>query len=368
MLSFFRHIRQKLIGEKRLRNYLLYAFGEIVLVVIGILIALQINNWNLNRQKQALFHNSLEQLYNSIKIDTESLIFGIEYTKNQVALIDSLLKDPQIFTPEQLPMILYYLDQDFNIEQHNLETGYLISTLQYNPQDPRQREIAKELTSYSSFHTQGHNNLERELTTLLESHNIPNPNPSFGFSSYDNFNEVDTSFYNENDLETTARLMATEKVRALLLSLKAEKSFRVDVEYSTFLNDGVSILNLIKDYNPDVRLLYKNVGILGSAFRTGWDKSVPMKLTDAEKQVWELDVFLNEGDVKFRTRDSWLVNWGGKDFPKGKTIYFGDNINVEKGYYHVQINLLENTYEFTRKDEKAAQGIKVREGVVNKFK
>lgn len=352
MVTFFRHIRQRLIGEKRLRKYLLYATGEIILVVIGILIALQINNWNLNRQKKLLFNNSLEQLYNSIKIDTESLVFAIEYTKDQVSLIDSLLKDPQIFTPEQLPIILYYLDQDFNIEQHNLETGALINTLQYNPQDPRQREIAKELTSYSSFHSQGRNNTNRELTNLLGSHNIPNPNTSFGFSSYDDFREVDTTFYKKQDLETTANLIKTEKVRALLLSLKAQKEFRVDVEYFTFLNDGLSMLNVIRNYNPDVKLLYHNVGILGSAFPTGWDKSIPMELTNSEKQIWEADVFLNDGDVKFRTRDSWLVNWGGKDFPKGKTIYFGDNIEVKKGYYHVVLNLIDNTYEFTKKAKK----------------
>ena len=368
MLSFFRYIRKKLLGEKRLRGYLFYAIGEIVLVVIGILIALQINNWNLGKQKEALFYNSLEQLYNSIKIDTEFLSFGIEYTTDQVSLIDSLLKNPQLFTPEQLPIILYYLDQDFNIEQHNLETGYLISTLEYNPQDSRQRAIAKELTSYASFHNQGHHYLEKELTTLLKSYNIPNPNPSFGFSSFDNFNEVDPEFYNPENLTATANLLTTGKVRALLLSLRAEKKFRVEVEYSTLLNDGVSILKLIKEYNPEVRLLYKNVGILGSAFPTGWDKSLPMKLTDAEKQIWELDVFLNDGDVKFRTRDSWLVNWGGKDFPKGKTIYFGDNINVQKGYYHVKINLLENVYEFTRKDQKTEIELDSRDGVVDKFK
>ncbi len=96
MLRFFRYIRKKLIDEKRLRNYLLYATGEIILVVIGILIALQINNWNLARQKEILFYNSLEQLYNSIKLDTESLLFGIDYTNDQVILIDSLLKNPQI--------------------------------------------------------------------------------------------------------------------------------------------------------------------------------------------------------------------------------------------------------------------------------
>lgn len=46
MIKFFRKIRQKLLSENKFSNYLLYAVGEIILVVIGILIALEINNWN----------------------------------------------------------------------------------------------------------------------------------------------------------------------------------------------------------------------------------------------------------------------------------------------------------------------------------
>ena len=49
MMKFFRIIRQKLFTENRFNKYLLYSIGEIVLVVIGILIALGINNWNENQ-------------------------------------------------------------------------------------------------------------------------------------------------------------------------------------------------------------------------------------------------------------------------------------------------------------------------------
>ncbi len=54
MLKFFRKIRQKLIEEDNIRKYLLYAIGEIILVVIGILIALQVNNWNEKRKANQL--------------------------------------------------------------------------------------------------------------------------------------------------------------------------------------------------------------------------------------------------------------------------------------------------------------------------
>jgi len=50
MINFFRKIRNELLTENKFSKYVLYAIGEILLVVVGILIALQINNWNENRK------------------------------------------------------------------------------------------------------------------------------------------------------------------------------------------------------------------------------------------------------------------------------------------------------------------------------
>ncbi len=54
MIKFFRKIRQKMLTENKFSKYLIYAIGEIVLVVLGILIALQLNN--LNEEKILIFN------------------------------------------------------------------------------------------------------------------------------------------------------------------------------------------------------------------------------------------------------------------------------------------------------------------------
>jgi hypothetical protein len=65
MIKFFRKIRQNLLMENKTGKYFKYAIGEIILVVIGILIALQINNWNENRKQQI----KLQQIYHEILAD-----------------------------------------------------------------------------------------------------------------------------------------------------------------------------------------------------------------------------------------------------------------------------------------------------------
>jgi hypothetical protein len=73
MIKFFRKIRQRLLTENNFSKYLIYAIGEIVLVVIGILIALQINNANETRKDKNIERALLESIYANL-IQDDSLI------------------------------------------------------------------------------------------------------------------------------------------------------------------------------------------------------------------------------------------------------------------------------------------------------
>lgn len=78
MIKFFRNIRQQLLSKSRLRKYCIYAFGEIVLVMIGILLALQVNNWNNKRiqnKKEAIYIENIHNqfLFNKSQLETVTL-------------------------------------------------------------------------------------------------------------------------------------------------------------------------------------------------------------------------------------------------------------------------------------------------------
>ncbi len=81
MLNFFHKIRQQLIRDNKVTRYLIYALGEIVLVVIGILIALQINNWNQGRLEAKKEKVYLENLERDLKNQIVSIDLQLEYEK-----------------------------------------------------------------------------------------------------------------------------------------------------------------------------------------------------------------------------------------------------------------------------------------------
>ena len=100
MIKFFRKIRQNLLSEGKTGKYLKYAIGEIVLVIIGILIALSINNWNTNRKLKSEEQNLLKDLRIEIKNNIDLLSIAINEHEKSYAIAQefkSLFKNRAAF-------------------------------------------------------------------------------------------------------------------------------------------------------------------------------------------------------------------------------------------------------------------------------
>ena len=102
MLKFFRNIRKQFIEEKKISNYLLYAVGEIVLVVIGILIALAIDNANelsIKKEKEQIYLMGLKDEFQTSKIKLQELMrvnrASYEAAKDIVHLMDQEENPPE---------------------------------------------------------------------------------------------------------------------------------------------------------------------------------------------------------------------------------------------------------------------------------
>lgn len=94
MLKIFRNIRRKYLAEGKTFPYLKYAVGEIALVVVGILIALQINNWNETRKRTNSEHQILTTIKNSLINDTLMLRDATNNARRSNDAIKFLLTKP----------------------------------------------------------------------------------------------------------------------------------------------------------------------------------------------------------------------------------------------------------------------------------
>ena len=95
MIKFFRKIRKKLLTENKFSKYLIYAVGEIVLVVIGILIALQINNWNEQRKAKADERALYIRMIMDLKTDENRLNKHIDYYRKDLEFLNVIYEGTQ---------------------------------------------------------------------------------------------------------------------------------------------------------------------------------------------------------------------------------------------------------------------------------
>lgn len=134
MINFFRKTRKKMADDNRPIKYLRYAVGEIVLVVIGILIALQINNWNENRKNQSKEKTTLSAIHNEFTINKSQLDSVAFHHKLALKSSDKLIS-------------MFPID----IERHNLDTiaKHLKNSIQSWTFNPSQSSIVGLINSSS---------------------------------------------------------------------------------------------------------------------------------------------------------------------------------------------------------------------------
>jgi hypothetical protein len=256
---------------------------------------------------------------------------------------------------KDLPYLLNFIAIDYS-NYFVSETKYHAEILSFNPNNKSQNEIFKHVINYV-------NEVDNEilyqdyLHPLYYEYNLASPKVNSNDGVINRFDKLDSLYYNDQDILNVIKLVNSNEFRIAKNNTRNNK-----VNYrSTLLNrlgNVKSILQIIKNYYPEVKILYQDVGIIGTSldgFTDVGGKSTPMVLTDIENDVWEIDLFLKEGRVKFRCRDSWAQNWGvfgNNDFPKGKSVQDGDDIDIpEAGNYHIIFKPITGEFEFIKQDD-----------------
>ena len=137
MIKFFRKIRQDLLMENKTGKYFKYAIGEIVLVVIGILIALQINNWNGNLKQQQKEHILLTELNkefraNKIQLDSVLLYHKRSKKSNDYLLSRLPIKDVSQENLDSLSYNMWYNGDNYTFNPSNGVTSSIMNSTSIN--------------------------------------------------------------------------------------------------------------------------------------------------------------------------------------------------------------------------------------------
>ena len=136
MIKFFRKIRQKLLSENKFSRYLIYAIGEIILVVIGILIALQINNWNENQKENKLEQKTLINLKKEFETNQNNLKAILENNKQLrdacFELTDMIRSNRLKEESKKLDSLLYIVQIIYTFEPNRGVVDEIISSGKLN--------------------------------------------------------------------------------------------------------------------------------------------------------------------------------------------------------------------------------------------
>ncbi|MBO6584950.1 MAG: hypothetical protein JJ953_02470 [Gracilimonas sp.] len=270
MLHYFRQIRQKLILQEKARKYLLYAMGEIILVVIGILIALQINNWNQDRINRANEEFYLVNLINDINLQIDELNSTIQ-AEDTVALklraVGDLLKEG--LTPEDMPTL-------------NLNLSYLLANRSVNIFDA----TFEDLKSTGNLKLIDDEHLRQKLTAF-----------------YQSMERADRVLLKNEGFKNQIR---EEMIRYSLVNFNLD----YDIGLTTFLKtSGIPVYNPIQDIknqNKFDRIAMENIfsddgimrlnNLLTSRYLSSLVSVATLKVVRNQAEELIIDIRINLGD------------------------------------------------------------------------
>ncbi len=211
MIKFFRHIRQRLVAKNKFSKYLLYAIGEIILVVIGILIALQINNWNEEKSEK--------------RIEREYMVNMLEDLKDDVNIYNSFQKrNGEIY--KLVDSIVYGLKSE-DRKSHVSQLAYWtrMVTIKWKIISPVER-------TYEQMKSSGHLRLIRDKKISEGVSNYYN-----SLNEFDGYKEA-SMLWAADYVDTLGKIFDAE----LLLKILRERKMQ-DAKSSDMLTEDPVILN-----------------------------------------------------------------------------------------------------------------------------
>ncbi|MDT0558296.1 DUF6090 family protein [Ichthyenterobacterium sp. W332] len=249
MIKFFRHIRKSLIEKNKMGKYFKYAIGEILLVVIGILIALQINNWNETRKDTIKAKSYLLNIKEDLKKDTTAYNAAIGSLKSTLPDTEFLLSIKDFKTLKydslynSLPTVYYEISINSQTFDKLINSG--ITDLGDDTQlfDDINNYYTNISNNYYSVRNWDIKETNKEADFFFnQSFEIPN--------SYFNYYGIKTNFFSakspDENLATFSNMMRSVEARNKLKSAYFRKS-RLFNTFEDIKKEAIKLLNKIDE-------------------------------------------------------------------------------------------------------------------------
>jgi len=256
------------LSEKRTHKYVRYAIGEMILVILGILIALQINNWNEERIEQRQIANY-----------AHGLIRDLEGDLTMAAVIRSEIN----VLINKIDTLAGYVENRPVEEMHNIDLFYLMRAPFYRPyawnrtaleqiknsgalRQMKNQELAAKISAYEAFtlHLEGDYQSDRaigiraiELAGTAVDMNYPNVHQVFPVKSVSTFSFPESDFHetfrdtNLSLLTDDGRTIQTVVNQYLILGSYYGIRPRAEVEMGKLENDTIELITLLKEEYPE---------------------------------------------------------------------------------------------------------------------
>jgi Family of unknown function (DUF6090) len=258
MAKLFNKIRKQLVSEKpsasRTSNYLKYAIGEIVLVVIGILIALSINNANEKRKARVQEITILKNIQEDISLDTLDLNYNLKFHRNFINAEKRLLQFLQSNLQEprdsinysdalSIPLLVALHKSTFNNLQNN-QIGILTNN-----------RLKKDISRFYDFFVQAISMIENDKP-VYETYRFK----KVFFQKY--FKLAETSYlFNDNQTINedyfSPNFIKVDMEFKNIKGAKNDDAFKIELNESIFMRQVkidlyIDMLNRIKELNQEI--------------------------------------------------------------------------------------------------------------------
>ncbi len=212
MIKFFRKIRKNLLSEGKTNKYFKYAIGEIFLVVIGILIALSINNWNENRKQKTKANSYLKSMVIDLNSDTENYTNFNESFKKEVERNSTIFKDKS-YQEQSIDSIFSLISSTFGNYKVVDQTYQKIKNSGLSD-ELGSTELNDAINKYYSQHVVDYATLiDFDKESIIKSIDFWNDTDDYEINTIDGYNQSELPFTDNEHIRKQALIKKIESNR-----------------------------------------------------------------------------------------------------------------------------------------------------------